>query len=61
MITRGTDVDGANAWEVFQRYRDEEWGVTDGTREVVVERLGIPHAFASDTHCDPLGTARRVP
>jgi predicted nucleic acid-binding protein len=61
MITRGTYFDVANAWEVFQRYRDEEWGFTDGTREVVVERLGIPHAFASDTHCDPCGTARRVP
>jgi uncharacterized protein len=51
----------ARAWEVFQHYRDKDWSFTGCTRTVVMERLGISHAFAFDGHFEQFGSVIRVP
>jgi predicted nucleic acid-binding protein len=53
--------DIVQAWEVFRQYQDKAWSFTDCTSKVVMERLGITHAFAFDTHFEQFGTVIRVP
>ncbi len=49
------------AWEVFQQYSDKGWSFTDCTSRVVMQRLGVTHAFAFDRHFEEFGTVIRVP
>jgi len=60
-IERVSEEDFVRAWEVFQQYKDKEWSFTDCTSKVAIERLGITHAFAFDTHFEQFGTVIRVP
>ena len=60
-IERVSEEDFVRAWEVFQQYQDKEWSFTDCTSKVVIERLGITHAFAFDTHFEQFGMVVRVP
>ena len=60
-IERITETDFRAAWEVFRQYRDKGWSFTDCTSKVMMERLGITHAFAFDTHFEEFGTVVRVP
>ncbi|HYP42369.1 MAG TPA: PIN domain-containing protein [Chloroflexia bacterium] len=50
-----------NAWQVFRTYSDKEWSFTDCTSKVVIEKLGITHAFAFDQHFRQFGTVAVVP
>jgi uncharacterized protein len=45
------------AWEVFRKFDDKAWSFTDCTSKVVMERLGIPTAFAFDRHFAQFGVA----
>lgn len=49
------------AWEVFQQFADKEWSFTDCTSKVVMEKLGITHAFSFDHHFRQFGTVIQVP
>ena len=49
------------AWEVFQQYGDKGWSFTDCTSRVVMQRLGVTHAFAFDSHFEEFGTVVRAP
>ncbi len=60
-VERVSEEDFAQAWEVSQQYDDKDWSFTDCTSKVVMERLGITHAFAFDTHSEQFGTVIRVP
>jgi predicted nucleic acid-binding protein len=63
-VTRLEKVDNADfiaARKVFERYSDKEWSFTDCTSKVIMERLGVTHAFAFDGHFDEFGTVIRVP
>lgn len=63
-VTRVEEVDGQDfvrACTLFEQYKDKEWSFTDCTSKVVMERLGITHAFAFDNHFAQFGTIIRVP
>jgi predicted nucleic acid-binding protein len=49
------------AWQLFKRYSDKEFSFTDCTGFVLMERLGLTHAFAFDEHFDQTGQFARVP
>jgi uncharacterized protein len=49
------------AWQVFRQYQDKDWSFTDCTSKVVMEALGITHAFAFDDHFDQFGSLVVVP
>jgi uncharacterized protein len=51
----------AEAWDIFQHFIDKEWSFTDCTSRVVMERLGIPRAFAFDDHFGQFGTVTVLP
>ena len=42
-------------WEVFKNYSDKEWSFTDCSSKVIMEKLGITHAFAFDIHFNQFG------
>ena len=47
------------AWEVFEQFnQDKTWSFTDCTTKVVMEGLGIQHAFAFDHHFEQMGFIR---
>ncbi len=48
-------------WEVFKNYSDKEWSFTDCSSKVVMEKLGITHAFAFDNHFNQFGNVVVVP
>jgi uncharacterized protein len=63
-VTRIEEVsrqDFDRAWDLFEQYKDKEWSFTDCTSKIVIERLGITHAFAFDLHFEQFGTVIRVP
>ena len=60
-IVRIDDHDFSNAWTVFRAYHDKAWSFTDCTSRVVMERLGIPRAFAFDEHFRQFSTVTVVP
>jgi len=60
-VERITESDFRAAWEVFRQYRDKGWSFTDCTSKTIMERLGVTHAFAFDTHFEEFGTVVRVP
>jgi predicted nucleic acid-binding protein len=49
------------AWQLFKRYSDKKFSFTDCTSFVVMERLGLTHAFAFDEHFDQIGQFVQVP
>jgi predicted nucleic acid-binding protein len=49
------------AWQVFRTYSDKHWSFTDCTSKVVIEELGITHAFAFDQHFRQFGRVVVVP
>jgi predicted nucleic acid-binding protein len=51
----------AQAWAVFQKFKDKDWSFTDCTSKVVIEQLGITAAFAFDQHFHQFGTVVVVP
>ena len=53
--------DITRTWEVFRQYDDKDWSFTDCTSKVIIERLGITHAFAFDGHFEQFGTVIRMP
>ena len=48
-------------WEVFKNYSDKEWSFTDCSSKVVMEKLGITHAFAFDNHFSQFGNIIVIP
>ena len=60
-VERVSEEDFARAWTIFEQYNDKEWSFTDCTSKVVMERLGITHAFAFDSHFEQFGAVVRVP
>jgi predicted nucleic acid-binding protein len=60
-IERITEPDFRAAWDVFRHYRDKGWSFTDCSSKAIMERLGITHAFAFDTHFKEFGNIIRVP
>ena len=40
--------DVRETWEVFRRYSDKRWSFTDCSSRVVIQKLGITHAFSFD-------------
>lgn len=49
------------AWQVFRTYTDKEWSFTDCTSKVIIEKLGLTHAFSFDQHFRQFGTVAVVP
>jgi predicted nucleic acid-binding protein len=45
-----TDPDWAQAWRLFQRYRDKAFSFTDCTTFALMARLGLSTAFTFDIH-----------
>ena len=49
------------ALEIFPTYRDHLFGFVDCTSFIVMQRLGITHAFAFDRHFNEYPGISRVP
>jgi uncharacterized protein len=60
-VEKVSEADFSAARNVFEQYSDKEWSFTDCTSKVVMERLGVTHAFAFDRHFEEFGTVIRVP
>ncbi len=60
-LERIGETDFRSARGVFDQYSDKGWSFTDCTSKVIMERLGITHAFAFDRHFEEFGTVIRVP
>ena len=60
-VERVAESDFRAARSVFEKYDDKGWSFTDCTSKVVIERLGVTHAFAFDRHFEEFGTVIRVP
>lgn len=56
-----TQVDIANAWQVFHDFTDKEWSFTDCASKVVIEKLNLTHAFSFDRHFRQFGKVIVVP
>jgi uncharacterized protein len=56
---RGEDL--KRALEIFRTYRDHLFSFVDCTSFVIMERLGITHAFAFDRHFNEYPGISRVP
>ena len=56
-----TGADLQNALQAFRRYSDHLFSFVDCTSFVVMERLGITHAFAFDNHFDEYPGIMKVP
>ncbi len=56
-----TEDDLRAAWQTFVQFSDKEWSFTDCTSKVVIERLGLTHAFAFDQHFRQFGSVTVVP
>ena len=50
----------AAAWELFRQRPDKEWGVTDCTTFVVMQRRGIQAALTVDHHFEQAGFQRLI-
>lgn len=56
-----TQEDFLQAQQVFMAYDDKGWSFTDCTSKIIIERLGIPEAFAFDQHFNQFGNVSVVP
>jgi predicted nucleic acid-binding protein len=61
VLERVTGRDLERALKVFRDYKDHTFSFVDCTSFVVMERLGITHAFAFDRHFDEYPGTGRVP
>lgn len=61
LLEKVNEEDLERALEVFRTYRDHLFSFVDCTSFVVMERLGISHAFAFDHHFDEYPGISRVP
>ena len=61
ILEKVTDIDLAQALNVFRKYSDHAFSFVDCTSFVVMERLQISQAFAFDRHFDEYPAIRRVP
>jgi predicted nucleic acid-binding protein len=50
VIVRAEPADEENARAIIYRYTDKEYSLVDAISFVIMERLGISHAFAFDRH-----------
>jgi len=50
-----------SAWNVFRSYDDKGWSFNDCSSKVVIESLGLTHAFAFDQHFRQFGAVIIVP
>lgn len=60
-ILKVTESDVAQAWVLFQRYRDKAFSFTDCTTFALMTRLRITAAFAFDIHFRQYGRLVVVP
>jgi predicted nucleic acid-binding protein len=60
-VLKVTDVDVAQAWRLFQRYRDKSFSFTDCTTFALMGRMRILTAFAFDVHFRQYGRCLVVP
>ena len=60
-ILKAIDADVAQAWGLFQRYRDKAFSFTDCTTFALMTRLRIAVAFAFDVHFRQYGRFVVVP
>lgn len=60
-IKKITEEDFYKAWEVFDKYQDKDWSLTDCTSYIFTGRSGIKKAFAFDPHFDQFGHVLREP
>lgn len=60
-VAKITEDDFNNAWEIFDKYEDKSWSLTDCASYVFMNRLGIKKAFAFDPHFDQFGNIFREP
>lgn len=60
-IVQVTMLDQTSAWALFKRYRDKEFGFTDRTSFIVMQRLGLIYAFAFDDDFSQVGRFICVP
>lgn len=60
-LERVREEDLRRALEIFRTYRDHLFSFVDCTSFVIMERLGITHAFAFDRHFNEYPGISRVP
>jgi predicted nucleic acid-binding protein len=60
-VLKVSEEDVAQAWRLFQRYRDKGFSFTDCTSFALMERMQITTAFAFDTHFRQYGRLAIVP
>ncbi len=60
-VKKITEEDFYKAWEIFDRYKDKSWSLTDCISYVFMKRSGIKKAFAFDPHFDQFGSVLREP
>ena len=60
-VLKVSDQDVAQAWRLFQRYRDKGFSFTDCTTFALMGRLHISTAFAFDIHFRQYGRCIVVP
>ncbi len=54
-VSRVSENVEAEAWELFKKYSDKQFSFTDCTSFVLMQRLRIIEAFASDHHFEQMG------
>lgn len=60
-VAKVTEDDFNKAWEIFDKYEDKSWSLTDCTSYAFMNRIEIKKAFAFDPHFDQFGSILRVP
>lgn len=60
-VLKVSDPDVAQAWRLFQRYRDKRFSFTDCTTFAFMDRMQISTAFAFDLHFRQYGRCIVVP
>jgi predicted nucleic acid-binding protein len=53
--------DVTEAWNTFRSFDDKRWSFTDCVSRVIIERMGIPYAFAFDEHFRQFGNVIVIP
>ncbi|HLG14092.1 MAG TPA: PIN domain-containing protein [Blastocatellia bacterium] len=56
-----TEEDIRETWELFRKFSDKDWSFTDCSSKVVMEKLGITHAFCFDHDFVQFGSIVVVP
>ena len=60
-IVNITSEDEKRAWQIFRKYSDKNFSLTDCTSFAVMERLGVKKAFAFDIHFIQYGKISVIP